>query len=503
MPSIHLDNVSFSYSSAIDVLTDVTLHLGPGWVGVIGPNGSGKSTLLSLIAGRLAPTAGSVRIEPATSQPILCAQEVERPDADIEAFAASTQGVARRWIGTLDLDPTQLRRWPTLSPGERKRWQVAAALAADPSVLLLDEPTNHMDRHGRRVLVGALARFSGVGLVVSHDRRLLNDLTGRTIHVDDGAAVAWGGPYRVAKANWEALARDRLAVRERAVREQKKLKRRLADQRRSAEAKQARHKRTLRTVDPKDRDARSMLAKNRHQAGAATAARRMEVTRAAMDRAADTVMSFETRRELGRSLFFDYQPARRRRVLAYEGDLRVGARVLASDVSVEIKREDRVRLTGRNGAGKSTLLAALVDGSDLPEGRLLYLPQELRRSDVAAATDRLAKLPPDRRGRVLNLVAALGVDPDRLLTTDHPSAGEARKLTMAFGLALSAWCLVLDEPTNHLDLPSVEHLEAAIAAYPGAVLIVSHDDTFSDRTTRAEWELADCLVRVVRNAPGA
>ncbi len=148
MPSVSLDQVSFSYTSASSVLEAVSLHLGPGWTGVVGGNGSGKSTLLALIAGGLAPTAGLVRIEPASSAPVLCPQEVERPDGAIGALATSTDGAARRWTGRLGLDPEGFQHWPTLSPGERKRWQVAAALAAEPAVLQLGEPTNHLDSQG-------------------------------------------------------------------------------------------------------------------------------------------------------------------------------------------------------------------------------------------------------------------------------------------------------------------------------------------------------------------
>jgi ATPase subunit of ABC transporter with duplicated ATPase domains len=98
------------------------------------------------------------------------------------------------------------------------------------------------------------------------------------------------------------------------------------------------------------------------------------------------------------------------------------------------------------------------------------------------------------------VVAALGVNPEDLLISDRPSPGEARKLAMALGLGVGAWILVLDEPTNHLDLPSVERIESALSVYPGALVVVTHDETFAARTTTTIWNLEDGVFSV-RGAP--
>jgi ATPase subunit of ABC transporter with duplicated ATPase domains len=120
---------------------------------------AGKSTLLRLVAGELRPQQGWIRTDPDGAEVVLCRQDVEVPGDDVRALAERDDGPAWQLRGGLALDAADLERWSTLSPGERRRWQVGAALARKPRVLLLDEPTNHLDGKGRALVVAALERF--------------------------------------------------------------------------------------------------------------------------------------------------------------------------------------------------------------------------------------------------------------------------------------------------------------------------------------------------------
>jgi ATPase subunit of ABC transporter with duplicated ATPase domains len=161
---------------------------------------------------------------------------------------------------------------------------------------------------------------------------------------------------------------------------------------------------------------------------------------------------------------------------------------------LQLGRTDRIRLEGPNGAGKSSLLAALRSAAGPDADRLLWLPQELGAAARAEALDAVRALDTAARGRTLELVAALGADPGRLLASRAPSPGEAVKLLLARALARQVWGLVLDEPTNHLDLPSVERLEAALRGWPGALLLVTHDERLAAACTRRRWRMSGGLV---------
>lgn len=498
MSHLRVSRVSFAYSDAAPILTDADLHLTPGWVGLVGPNGAGKTTLLRLLTGELEPDSGSVRLEPPGARVALCPQAVEHADEAIAAFAAAEDGEARRLRAELALDPDALERWDTLSPGERKRWQIGAALAADPDVLLLDEPTNHLDAEARTLLIGALLGFPGIGICVSHDRELLDELTGETIRVDRGEARAYSGGYSAAKAQWEAEARGLVEAHQRARAEERTLRRRLGDTRREQQSADASRSARNRMKGPRDSDARSMGEGVRAGWAEARKSREVTVTRRRLEEASAEAAAIHVEKERGRSVFVDYQRAPSPWLFVLDApEIRAGGARILGEVRLSVGREDRIRIEGPNGGGKTTLVRALLAASRIPLDRVLHVPQELGEEAERALAAEARALGPAERGRVMSLVAALGVDPGRLLGSERPSPGEARKLAIALGLGRHVWAVVLDEPTNHLDLPSIERLERALADYPGALILVTHDRAFGQACARTRWRVEGGDVKVM------
>jgi ATPase subunit of ABC transporter with duplicated ATPase domains len=496
--TLRVEGLSFRRAAARPLFDDVTFTLERGWTGIVGANGAGKTTLLQLLLGQLVPDAGRI-VGDRGLVVAFGAQTLDDAPASVRAFAAAPS--AAPLLGRLRLDPEALARWATLSPGERRRFCIGAALFADADVLALDEPTTHLDAQARDLVLEAMALHRGIGLVVSHDRAVLDGLTERTLRVlGDGRVEAWPVPYSEARAQWERKRRTELADRALQVEGLARLEGQLDRAQRTAQATQRNRDAGKRMKSPKDSDMRGMQANFRAERASIKASAEVRRTATALAAGRASLAPYVTDPTLGANLFARFERAPSPRLMGVDGPVRAGGNLHAPtvirDVQLSVGRADRVRITGPNGAGKSSLVATLIDSFHGPDGKLLLVPQELRAPDVQALVDSTRQLPPDERGHVLSIVAALGVAPAQVLATRSPSPGEARKLLLARGLAARAWAIVLDEPTHYLDLPSTERLEAALRAYPGALVVVTHDLTFATDTFHRRWHVDEGTVTV-------
>jgi ATP-binding cassette, subfamily F, member 3 len=356
----------------------------------------------------------------------------------------------------------------TFSGGELTRASLARALGGDPDLLLLDEPTNHLDVANLEWLERELASLDAAVILVAHDRWFLEAVTTATLELEAGRGTFFPGP-------WHAWRREKAA---RMLHAQKEVARVQADI--------ARLERFVERFRSKKDKAKQAQAKLTHIG-------RLEQEKAAH---ADQIALLSRRT---RGLGFEFlKPARSgRTVVEADGlEVAIGKRILLRDATFALERGEHVALVGPNGSGKTTLLEKLVRGDGVRIGhgvQIGYFSQQ--------------EMELDTRGSVLQCVQAMtGLSrPDaqsllgRFLFSgwdahEKPvsvlSGGERRRLALAVTVASGANFLVLDEPTNHLDLESREALEAALDAFPGTVLLVSHDrallDAIAERTLAIE-----------------
>lgn len=462
MVSLRFREVSFAFDGSDPILRSASFQLERRIVGVVGENGAGKTTLLRLIAGELRPDEGRIQLSPARATLHLCRQ-------------VSRETTPR-------------------SSGERRKDDLGVALRAGADVLLIDEPTNHLDAQGRAELARALRGRRELTLLVSHDRSFLDEVCDATLRLEGGRVTLLELPYSAARAAWEAEERAASLLREQrraaAERAERKLVASREEHRRSDAMKSA----GRRMKDRHDSDARGIGAGFRAERAERRLGRRVGALASEAEQARARVPVYEGRRSLGRSVVVRHVLAPKDRLVSLRASaLEAGGRVVLRDLDVTVLRDSRVHLAGVNGAGKSTLLRALM--ATLPGDRVLFLPQEQDESSVRALVSEVTALPRERRGHALGIYAALGGSADRVLVGGAPSPGEAKKLAIACALERDVWALLLDEPENHLDLPSIERLEAALSAFPGAIVLTSHDAHFAERVARERWTIEGGAVK--------
>jgi ATPase subunit of ABC transporter with duplicated ATPase domains len=541
--AIACSDLSFSWPDGASVLSGLTASFGPGRTGLIGVNGSGKSTLLKLIAGELRPGSGVVRtygevgylpqaITLGTHQGVSgllgitaarnALHAIEAGETGEDVFAAigddwDVEERARAWLDRLGLDRVGLDdRVERLSGGETIGVALAALFLRRPDIMLLDEPTNNLDLDARQRLYDAVASWTGVMVIVSHDRELLA-LMDQIADLSGGEIRMYGGNL---DAYEELLAAEQAAAGRAvtsAAADVRREQRDLVD----AQVKQARRDRMGRKVAASGGLPR-IVAYARKRAAQETAGRsrglhaeRLEAARGRLAQAEEAVRDdAEIRVDLpgtavpaGRTVLTvtgldgtRWHPASPASpapgTLAAPPTL--GAAPVSTLAELIVRGPERIALTGPNGAGKTTLLRAIAGLATRPGVTVRlgavtgYLPQRLDiLDDSLSVLDNVRRAAP--AASVNEVRASLarflfrGDRADRLAST--LSGGERfRAVLAALLLAQPApQLLLLDEPTNNLDIASVRQLSQALEGYRGALLVASHDVPFLRSAGITRW----------------
>ncbi|BCT12108.1 ABC transporter ATP-binding protein [Enterobacter cloacae] len=525
-PSFILHQVTCQFPTGDTLFGPLNLTLEPSLCALVGRNGSGKTRLLRLLAGLDEPATG--HIERFGSHAWVAQQHVISSQTTLaELLGYDAIFAARKRIDSGDYQPDDLALldgyWDIaerlseafinatlppfepdkpaieLSGGERIRALLCGAFTAGADFLLLDEPTNHLDRQGRAWFYDQLSRYQGGVLVASHDRELLEQVP-RILELSASGLRSYGGNYADYQAQRDAEQQAARAALEHAATERKRTRARMQKEHDDSQRRSAK---TLRTVDTLniasfERVKYKGAAKERIGTWKKQHSEQNEALNAAVNKARERV-------EDDNPVMFTLpgsQIPEGKQVLVLE-DL-VLPHVPVPPLNWRMDGPMRVALKGPNGCGKSTLLKTLLgevaprSGSCKVSISCAYLDQHLSRLDLSQSVMTHLNLShtPLEEGVLRTRLAQLQLGADKvMLPLAALSGGERLKAALACVLwrAEATQLLLLDEPTNHLDLASVQAIEAALAGFPGALLVVSHDEAFLSGLTLTHelvWEEA-------------
>jgi ATPase subunit of ABC transporter with duplicated ATPase domains len=518
------------------------LVVAPGDViGLVGANGAGKSTLLRVLAGLMASDAGTVTLSPPEAtigylpqEPARRSQETVREflarrtgvraaddalqaatDALVEQAAGADDAYARaleRWLalGGADLDERAEavteglglridldREMTALSGGQAARAGLASLLLSRYDVFLLDEPTNDLDLDGLAQLESFVGGLRAGTILVSHDREFLTRTVTQVVELDlaQRQVRSYGGGYAAYLAEREVARRH---ARE-AYDEYAETRSSLEERARSQRAWMEKGVRNARRKAP-DNDKIGRKFRTEATEKQAAKARQTERLIERLDTVEEPRKEWDLRMEIGVAPRAGAVVATLRGAVVRRGGFTLGP------VSLQIDWADRVAITGSNGSGKTTLLSALLGRVPLDEGyaslgpsvvvgevdqaRGLFLGDEPLIEAFGAVVPELTP------AEIRTLLAKFGLRAAHVLRPAATlSPGERTRAALALLQARGVNLLVLDEPTNHLDLPAIEQLESALEAYPGTLLLVTHDRRMLEAVTvNRRIEVADGLI---------
>jgi ATP-binding cassette subfamily F protein uup len=463
-PLLHLRDIALTLGGA-PLLEKAELSISQrDRVALVGRNGSGKSTLLRIAAGQLTADQGS-RFQQPSARLAFLPQE-----PDMSGFATAFDYVlaglgeqddahtARTMLAELEIDPSADPA--NLSGGEARRAALVRVLSPEPEILLLDEPTNHLDLIAIEWLESHLIASRSAVALVSHDKRLLANLTNATVWLDRGTTQRLDRGFAAFEAWRDAKLEEEEADRQ-------KLDRRIVDEEHWMRyGVTARRKRNMRRV-AELQELRRERREQRRSVGLANMV--------AQDAKASGALVAEAER-IGKS---------------YDGKL------LVRDFSLRIMRGDRIGIVGANGAGKTTLIKLLTGalapdsgevriGSNvlmarLDQSRMSLQPSTTLVDALTGGGSDFVTINGERR-HVIGYMKDFLFGPEQARTPiEKLSGGERGRLMLARALAAPSNLIVLDEPTNDLDVETLDLLQELLGEYKGTILLVSHDRDFLDR----------------------
>ncbi len=530
MTSISVSGLSFEVGTK-KILNNISFSLEEGdRLAIVGVNGSGKSTLLRLITGKYEASTGgifaaknksvgmmeqddavnfvssfgkikfdnTVLSQMYAAYPELCATELRL--SELEELLKSADGDellrltseftqlngdfiangglhyksrCKSLLLKLGLGEEKLtQRIESLSGGERARLSLAKLLFREPDILILDEPTNHLDTDTLEWLEGVLSNYKKTLITVSHDRLFLDKVTTKTLDIEHGISRLYNAPYSEyvkLKEEYRASELKKYNVQQKEI---ARLEAYIEQQRRW------------------NRERNIIAAESREKAIS-----RMEKVDRPLDAPKPIRFEFAKSAESGNDVLTVKNLAK-----SY------GKQTLFSDISFEVKKNERLFIAGANGTGKSTLLKILLEKVSADKGyfefgynvTIGYYDQENQNLDPSKTViDELWDAYPGTTETELRNTLALFMfrGEDAFKSVSVLSGGERARLTLAKLILSRMNLLILDEPTNHLDIQSREALEKALDAFKGTVIAVSHDRYFTKKTATRIIEIENGTCR--------